>query len=90
MVPESRTIMEPQMIQQARTVYETHSRSVQVPRVVMEDHVVETKHPKIEMTQNTIQVCDPSQSPGGSFCPPEFLEGCLAEGSPGEGSRGFA
>ena len=56
MVPESRTVMEPQMIQQPHTIYETHSRSVQVPRTVMEDHVVTTQHPKIEMTQNTIQV----------------------------------
>jgi len=56
MVPEQRTIMEPQMTQQARTIYETHSRSVQVPRVVMEDVAVETQHPKIEMEQKTIQV----------------------------------
>ena len=64
MVPEQRTVMEPQWTQQPRTVYDTHSRSVQVPRVIMEDHVVQTQHPKMEVVQNTIQVCDPSQSPG--------------------------
>jgi len=64
MVPQHHTVMEPQMVQQPRTIMETHSRSIQVPRVIMEDHQVTTQHPKIETIQNTIQVCDPSHCPG--------------------------